>query len=42
MAKIQDIDVDSTEMDLRLQQPQQLPMLTLEGIIVSAVGNVST
>lgn len=42
MAKVEHIDVDSMEMDLRLQQPWQLHILTLEGIIVSEVASVST
>lgn len=42
MAKVEHIDVDSMEMDFRLQQPWQLHILTLEGIIVSEVASVST
>lgn len=42
MAKVEHIDVDSMEMDLRLQQPWQLHILTLEGITVSEVASVSS
>lgn len=42
MAKIKHIDVDSIEIDLKLQQPQYLHMLKSEGIIVSEASNIST
>lgn len=41
MAKIQHIDVDSIEIDLRLQQAWYLHMLKSEGIIASEVVNIS-